>query len=227
MKKSIIVYALFALMVSTAVTYFIVASFGEKLEVVSHVAKAASAEIGLQGSLEGTPQHESTENSHSMLSGITQGSNNQSASMVIQGNKKTVVLNNQTLFGSQKEAAEKSNGHLESGVTTGESTSESIKRSLELPLFLTAGISYVLIGLWMLIDKKSSKVPYIISMVGSIFLIGLYIASHTVDLPLIGLEHVGFLDLLTTALQGGIVAVSAYVMILSSSKTIITTTHTS
>ena len=57
MKKSIIVYALFALMVSTAVTYFIVASFGEKLEVVCHVAKAASVEIGLQGSLEGTPQH--------------------------------------------------------------------------------------------------------------------------------------------------------------------------
>ena len=112
-------------------------------------------------------------------------------------------------------------------MTIGESTSESIKRSLELPLFLTAGISYVLIGLWMLIDKKSSKVPYIISMVGSIFLIGLYIASHTVGLPLIGLEHVGFLDLLTAALQGGIVAVSAYVMILSSSKTITTTTHTS
>ena len=68
---------------------------------------------------------------------------------------------------------------------------------------------------------------YIISMVGSILLIGLYIASHTVGLPLIGLEHVGFLDLLTAALQGGIVAVSAYVMILSSSKTITTTTHTS
>jgi hypothetical protein len=55
-------------------------------------------------------------------------------------------------------------------------------------------------------------------MVGSILLIGLYIASHTVGLPLIWLEHVGFLDLLTAALQGGIVAVSAYVMILSSSK---------
>jgi hypothetical protein len=178
--------------------------------------------------LEGTPQHESTENSHSVVSGITQGSNNQTASTVIQGNKKTVELNNQNITGiQQKEAAEKSNGHLESGVTTGASTSVSTKRSLELPLFLIAGISYVLIGLWMLIDKKSSKVPYIISMVGSILLSGLYIASHTVSLPLIGLEHVGFLDLLVAALQGGIVAVSAYVMILSSSKTITTTTHTS
>jgi len=181
-----------SIVVSELLLTGIVASFGEKLEVVSHVAKAASAEIGLQGSLEGTPQHESTENSHSMVSRITQGSNNQNASMVIQGNKKTVVLNNQTLFGSQKEAAE----------TTGESTSESIKRSLELPLFLTAGISYVLIGLWMLIDKKSSKVPYIISMVGSIFLIGLYIASHTVGLPLIGLEHVGIFRLACCSLTG-------------------------
>ena len=85
-------------------------------------------------------------------------------------------------------------------MTIGESTSESIKRSLELPLFLTAGISYVLIGLWMLIDKKSSKEPYIISMVGSILLIGLYIASHIVGLSLIGLEHVGFLDLLVATL---------------------------
>ena len=117
--------------------------------------------------------------------------------MVIQGNKKTVELNNQNITEIQQiEAAEKSNGHLEGGVTLGESTSESIKRSLELPLFLTAGISYVLMGLWMLIDKKSSKVPYIISMVGSIFLIELYIASHTVGFPLIGLEHVGSLDLL-------------------------------
>jgi hypothetical protein len=39
-------------------------------------SEGASAEIGLQGSLEGTPQHESTENSHTMVSGITQGSNN-------------------------------------------------------------------------------------------------------------------------------------------------------
>jgi hypothetical protein len=92
---------------------------------------------------------------------------------------------------------------------------------------LIAGTSYVLIGLWMLIDKKSSKEPYIISMVGSILLIGLYIASHIVGLSLIGLEHVGFLDLLVATLQGGIVAVSAYVMILSSRKTITTTTQTS
>jgi len=105
-------------------------------------------------------------------------------------------------------------------VTTGESTSESIKRSLELPLFLIAGTSYVLIGLWMLIDKKSSKEPYIISMVGSILLIGLYIASHTVGLPSIGLEHIGFLDLFVAALQGGIVAGSGYLILLSSRKTI-------
>jgi hypothetical protein len=221
MKKSIIVYVLFALMVSTAVIYFIVASFGEKLEGGSHVAKAASAEIGHQVSLEGTPQHESTENSHSVVSGMIQASNNHSASTGIQGNKKTVELNNQNIIRiPQKESAEKSTGHLEVGVTTGESTNESIKRSLEFPLFLTAGISYVLIGLWILMEKKSSKVPYIISMIGSILLIGLYIASHTVGLPLIGLEHVGFLDLLVASLQGGIVVGSAYIIILPPSKTI-------
>jgi hypothetical protein len=91
-------------------------------------------------------------------------------------------------------------------------------------LFLAAGIAYVLIGLWMVMDKKSSKVPYIISMAGSVLLMGLYIASHTVGLPLIGLEHVGFLDLLVAPLQGGIVVGSGYIIILPSSKTI-TRTH--
>ena len=85
---------------------------------------------------------------------------------------------------------------------------------------MTAGILYVLIGLWMIIDKKSSKAPYIISMAGSVLLIGFYIASHTVGLPLIGLGQVGFLDLLVAALQGGIVTGSGYIIILSSSKTI-------
>jgi hypothetical protein len=76
-------------------------------------------------------------------------------------------------------------------------------------------------------STSGQKEPDRYEFVGSIFLIRLYIASHTVGLPLIGLEYVEFLDLLTAALQGGIVAVSAYVMILSSCKTITTTTHTS
>jgi hypothetical protein len=69
-------------------------------------------------------------------------------------------------------------------------------------------------------DNKSSKVPYIISMVGSVLLIGLYIASHTVGSALIGLEHIGFLDLFVTALQGGIVASSGCLILLSPRKTI-------
>jgi len=64
---------------------------------------------------------------------------------------------------------------------------------------VTAGILYVLTGLRMIVDKGSSKVPYIISMAGSVLLIGFYIASHTVGLPLIGLAHIGFLDLLVAA----------------------------
>lgn len=87
------------------------------------------------------------------------------------------------------------------------------------------GIFVLLSIIWgALADKKR---PDRYEFVGSIFLIRLYIASHTVGLPLIGLEYVEFLDLLTAALQGGIVAVSVYVMILSSCKTITTTTHTS
>jgi hypothetical protein len=37
--------------------------------------------------------------------------------------------------------------------------------------------------IWMIIDKRIGKVPYIISMPGSVLLIGFYIASHTVGFP--------------------------------------------
>jgi hypothetical protein len=55
---------------------------------------------------------------------------------------------------------------------------------------MTAKILYVLIGLWMIIDKKSSivsKVKYltsIISMAGSALLVGFYIAFHIVGFAL-------------------------------------------
>ena len=49
-------------------------------------------------------------------------------------------------------------------------------------------------------------------MIGSILLIGLYIVLHIIGLPLIWLEHIGFLDLLGAAVDGGIVAGSRYLI---------------
>ena len=44
---------------------------------------------------------------------------------------------------------------------------EKQRRMLELPLSVGAGIGYAAIGIWMILNKRNSKSPYIIAIVGS------------------------------------------------------------
>jgi hypothetical protein len=92
-------------------------------------------------------------------------------------------------------------------------SNESTKRGIELPLFLAAGVAYALVGFWIINNKNSSRIPYIVAAAGSLILIGLYSASHTIGVPLIGLEHVGVMDLVVAALQLGIIGCSAYIIL--------------
>jgi hypothetical protein len=62
-------------------------------------------------------------------------------------------------------------------------------------------------------DKGSSRILYIISATGSLILLGTYAISHTIGLPMVGLEHVGVFDLFVAALQVAIVGLSAYVIL--------------
>ncbi|MDQ6724186.1 MAG: hypothetical protein M3Z01_07980 [Thermoproteota archaeon] len=73
--------------------------------------------------------------------------------------------------------------HIETGAVKGETNNESIKKNIEIPLFLIAGVANVLIGLWILLGKKSSRILYILSIVGSRILITLYWISiyHWID----------------------------------------------
>lgn len=81
---------------------------------------------------------------------------------------------------------------------------------VETMFFATAGILYIPFGVWMLKDGLSSRAPYIISMIGSLALIGLYLASRSVSLPIVGLqEDIGLTDLLSKFLQGGIIVACA------------------
>jgi formate hydrogenlyase subunit 3/multisubunit Na+/H+ antiporter MnhD subunit len=85
---------------------------------------------------------------------------------------------------------------------------------IETAFFAAVGAAYIPIGLWATIAKHSSKVPYLLAIGGSLALIGLYVLSRTVDIPLVGLQDdVGFIDILSKVLQGGIIAVSAYIII--------------
>lgn len=92
-----------------------------------------------------------------------------------------------------------------------ESENESVKRSVEFPLFLSAAIGDVLVGSWIFLDKRNKrKSPYIIAIFGTLALLGIYIISRTTSIQPVGIKRVGILDSVTTALQVGIVICSGY-----------------
>jgi hypothetical protein len=93
-----------------------------------------------------------------------------------------------------------------------ESASETQRRNLEFPLSISAGVGYAGIGLWMILDKRNSKIPYIVAIIGSLVLLGIYFTSRTVGISSLGKEPIGLLDTLVAALQVAIIAVSLYIL---------------
>ena len=80
---------------------------------------------------------------------------------------------------------------------------------IQTMLFTTAAISYLPLGVWMIKNKLHSRAPYVIASLISVALIGLYVISRTVSLPVVGIqEDVGTIDVLCKISQGGIVVVS-------------------
>jgi len=85
---------------------------------------------------------------------------------------------------------------------------------IETAFFAAVGAAYIPIGLWATITRHTSKVPYILAIGGSLALICLYVLSRNVDIPFVGQQNdVGFIDILSKILQGGIIAISAYIII--------------
>ena len=89
---------------------------------------------------------------------------------------------------------------------------EKQRRILELPLSVGAGIGYAATGLWMILDKKNSKSPYIIAIVGSLILLGVYASSRTRGISNLGIESVGILDSVVAGLKVAIVATCLYIL---------------
>ncbi len=89
---------------------------------------------------------------------------------------------------------------------------EKQRRILELSLSIGAGIGYAATGLWMILDKKNSKSPYIIAIVGSFILLGAYASSRTIGISNLGIESVGILDSVVAGLQVAIVATCLYIL---------------
>lgn len=84
---------------------------------------------------------------------------------------------------------------------------------IEIMLFSVVGIAHIPLGVWMLKNRLSSMAPYVISIIISVALIGLYGAAKITILPIVGLESsVGTIDLTSKVLQIGIIVISAMVM---------------
>jgi len=87
--------------------------------------------------------------------------------------------------------------------------SDDVGSQIQTMLFATAAITYLPLGIWMVKNKLHSRAPYVIASLISIALVGLYIASRTISLPLVGIQSdIGMIDILAKITQGGIVIVS-------------------
>ena len=87
--------------------------------------------------------------------------------------------------------------------------SDDASSKIETMLFATAAISYLPLGMWMIKNRMHSRAPYVIASLISFALIGLYIVSRTIPLPVVGIqEDVGMIDVASKITQGSIIVLS-------------------
>ena len=84
---------------------------------------------------------------------------------------------------------------------------------VEIAFFTIAGVAYAGVGAWIIKNKGKTNTPYLIAIGGSMAIIGLYVASRTIDMPIVGLqEDIGTIDILSKVLQVAIIGLSAYMI---------------
>lgn len=164
MQKSTMAYVLAALMLSTAVIYFVAAA-------------EESAEAGESQDREQAP------------ASSRDSDNDQAINLTVE----------------QEE--------LEGGSIEEEEAEGGVAPQIETAFFTIVGLGYAAVGAWIIRDKGKTNTPYIIAIGGSIAIIGLYVASRTINLPVVGLQDdVGTIDILSKVLQVGIIGLSAYMV---------------
>jgi hypothetical protein len=94
-----------------------------------------------------------------------------------------------------------------------DASSSDTGSQIQTMFFATAGIIYVTLGIWMLKNRLYSRAPYVISIIVSVFMVILYVASRSVNLPVVGIQtDVGVIDLATKTIQLGIITFSAILL---------------
>ena len=198
------------MMFSTSSLYFLVAIYGESIETNKEVH-------GLQlvhGQGQEVTELGHNENQEKAQNQVDNESNESVEQRLKEGQEEQVPQN-----GIEKVPNSEGNEskHIE-GIGTEEtsheeSASEAQRRNLEFPLSIGAGVGYAAIGIWMILDKRNSKIPYIMAIVGSLILLGIYASSRAIGISSLGREHIGLLDAIVAALQVAIIAISLYILI--------------
>lgn len=86
---------------------------------------------------------------------------------------------------------------------------ENTEKQVEITLFITSGLIYLGLVLWLIKTRFMKKSPYVGAIVVSVALIITYIASRTVGVPIVGVElYVGKLDVISKILQVMVIALS-------------------
>jgi hypothetical protein len=181
-------------MFSTSSLYFLVAIFGESIEndqtQVSQLAKGQEEVVDKLGQNENQEALET---------------HNETGETSEQDLQEEQALAQNTSESNQIERRERDEmPHQE--------MFEEQRRILEFPLSVGAGIGYAATGLWMILDRRNSKSPYIIAIVGSLILLGIYASSRTIGISNLGTESVGMLDVVVAGLQVSIVATCLYIL---------------
>lgn len=192
--KSLLVYIITFFMFSASSLYFLVAIFGESIE---------SDETYISQPVEG--QEEVVNESGRNESQVALETHNETSETSEQH-----LLEEQALAQNASESNQTERDQRDG--TQYQEMFEKQRRILELPLSVGAGIGYAAIGLWMILDKKNSKSPYIIAIVGSLILLGIYASSRTIGISNLGIESIGILDSVVAGLQVAIVATCLYIL---------------
>ena len=91
--------------------------------------------------------------------------------------------------------------------------SETQEKQLEISFFVGASLVYLGLVSWVLKSKLKTKNSYTVSAVFSIIMIGIYIASRTIGVPVVGVEYyVGKIDMVSKILQAAIIGIAGYLI---------------
>ena len=90
---------------------------------------------------------------------------------------------------------------------------ETKEKYIEISVFVGAALIYSGLVIWVLKSGLKNKNPYMVSAVFSIIMIGIYIVSRTIGVPVVGIEYyVGKIDVVSKILQAAIIGLAGYLI---------------